>query len=200
MFSYSGIFYRMATVIYNYLTLNLIFLLCCIPIVTIPAAMAGLFAVSRKFVYKDDPSILRVFLLGFRDNFKHSLVIGTLMFIFTILLWVDYSVAHTTGNRVLLALWVFVLFFVLSFFVHAYTLMVHMDLGVKHLLYNALKMSFIKPILSLLAVALIFADLYVSRIVPILIFTVLFSISATTLYRLINIKFRALSIVMNNPR
>lgn len=194
MFSTTGLLYRFGAIIYKYLALNVLFLLFCIPIVTVPVATAGLFAVARKFVYEKDPLIFGVFIKGFRENFRQSLVVGLVTFLVAILLFVDYRAAHFTLGGLFMILWLLVVFIVMAVSLHVYPLMVHMNLTVKHIFFNSVRMVMIKPFLSIFSVIMIFAFLYVAYIVPLLFFTFFFSVSATTIYYMVNKKFEFIRI------
>lgn len=180
--------------VYRYLALNVVFLVFCIPVITIPAALAGLFSVSRKFVYSEDPSIFRTFLDGFKENFRQSLAFGLFLLIAGALLWFDYSLARTYDSGLLMCIWAIALFASISLTVHLCSLLVHMELSVKDLFSNALKISLIKPFVTVFIIVVILAFSYVSFIVPILFFTFFFSVSATITYRLINIKFAVIGV------
>ena len=54
--------------------LNLIFLLCCIPVVTIGPAITALYAVSLRSVRYGDGYVIQTFFRSFKQNFKQSFV------------------------------------------------------------------------------------------------------------------------------
>ena len=56
--------------------LNLIFLLCCIPVVTIGPAITALYAVSLRSVRYGDGYVIQTFFRSFKQNFKQSFVAG----------------------------------------------------------------------------------------------------------------------------
>ncbi|GMA61093.1 DUF624 domain-containing protein [Alicyclobacillus fastidiosus] len=194
MFSATGPLYRLGTLIYKYLTLNVLFLAFCIPVVTIPAATAGLFAVARKIVYEKEPFILREFMRGFRKNFKQSLIVGLVTLIVAVFLWMDYRATHLVLGGLLMCVWAVAMFIVLAIFVNVYPLMVHMHLTIKHILLNSVKISMIKPFLSISIVVLTLGFLFLAYIIPILFFTFFFSVLSTTIYYLVNKKFEVLEI------
>lgn len=196
MFSVTGPFYRMGTIIYKYLTLNVLFLAFCIPVVTIPAATAGLFAVARKIVYEKEPSIFSVFIQGFKQNFKQSFIVGLIFIPVSIFFVMDYRAAHVIFGGLFMVLWMIAVFVTLSVLVHVYPLMVHMDLTIKHIFLNAIKMTVIKPFLSISSVITALVFTYVSCVIPILFFTFFFSVLATAIYHMVNKKFQVLEIVV----
>ena len=65
--------------------LNLIFLLCCIPVVTIGPAITALYAVSLRSVRYGDGYVIQTFFRSFKQNFKQSFVAGMIGLLNTIL-------------------------------------------------------------------------------------------------------------------
>lgn len=89
--------------------LNLVFLLCCIPIVTIGAALTGLNYVTLKMAENEEGYIIKSFFKSFRENFKQATVIWLILLGIGLLLGADFYImqaaSKTLGNvfRVLLA-------------------------------------------------------------------------------------------------
>ena len=69
--------------------LNLIFLLCCIPVVTIGPAITALYAVSLRSVRYGDGYVIQTFFRSFKQNFKQSFVAGMIGLLFVCLLFID---------------------------------------------------------------------------------------------------------------
>ena len=55
--------------------LNVLFLVCCIPLVTIGASATALYTISMRMAEKDDRGILKPFFRAFKENFKKATVI-----------------------------------------------------------------------------------------------------------------------------
>jgi len=70
--------------------LNLLFLLFCVPIVTIGPAMAGMTYVLRQFAAENPVFLLSDFWDNFKSNFKQSFAFGLLQTVFAII--IAYSV------------------------------------------------------------------------------------------------------------
>lgn len=72
--------------------LNMLFLLCCIPIITIGPALTALYTVTLKAVRNEESYIIKSFFQAFKRNFK----IGTLSWLIVlavgIVLWADYRI------------------------------------------------------------------------------------------------------------
>lgn len=70
IFNYESKFMQTLIMVADYMILNFIFILCCIPIFTIGAAQAGLYAGVKQLLNKeDDTSCLKCFFQGFRSGF-----------------------------------------------------------------------------------------------------------------------------------
>lgn len=56
--------------------LNLLFLLCCLPVITAGASAAALYAMTLKMVRNEEPPIVRGFFRAFRENLKQGIFFG----------------------------------------------------------------------------------------------------------------------------
>ncbi len=75
IFRADGPFCRFLERIANLMILNIVFLLCCIPVVTIGPALTALYYVAMKINLKEEQSILRDFFHAFRLNFRQGLLL-----------------------------------------------------------------------------------------------------------------------------
>ena len=64
----SGIF-RFLTRLADLMILNILFIVCCIPIVTIGASVTSLYYVTLKMAVNEEGYIAKAFLKSFRQNF-----------------------------------------------------------------------------------------------------------------------------------
>ena len=71
--------------------LNLVFVLSCIPIVTIGPALTALHYVTLKMSDNRESHIIRSYFRSFRQNFRQALVIWLIMLLFAWILWFDIS-------------------------------------------------------------------------------------------------------------
>lgn len=82
-FNLDGPFYKWGTEVADIMILSLLWLVCCIPIVTIGASTTALFYVCGKKARKEDVYVFRGFFKSFKENFLQ----GTLLTIIFSLLW-----------------------------------------------------------------------------------------------------------------
>jgi len=69
--------------------LNLLWLICCLPIVTAGAATTALFYVSLKVAKNEEGNITKMFFRSFRENFKKATVIWLILLAVGLVLAVD---------------------------------------------------------------------------------------------------------------
>ena len=72
--------------------LNLLFLLCCIPIVTIGPAITAMYYVTMKMVRNEEAYIARSFFKSFKENFKQGLGIWLIALVLIILEFMDFII------------------------------------------------------------------------------------------------------------
>ena len=70
--------------------LNLLFLLCCIPVVTIGAALAAMISVTLRSVRYGDGYVVQHFFKAFRENFRRSTMVWLGAMLFGGLLVLDF--------------------------------------------------------------------------------------------------------------
>ena len=69
--------------------LNILWLICCIPIVTVGAATTALFTVTLKMVKNEEGNITSQFFRAFKENFKQSTIVWLILLALGILLALD---------------------------------------------------------------------------------------------------------------
>ena len=74
--------------------LNLLWLVCCIPIVTVGASTTALYYTSLKIVRGEDHSLARMFFKSFRENFRQSTVLWLLLLAIGLVLAGDGYIAY----------------------------------------------------------------------------------------------------------
>ncbi len=98
--------------------LNLIFLICCLPIVTIGASITSLYTVTLKMTKDEESYIIKGFFKAFKDNFKQSTIIWmTALFIgivFAVDFWIIFNISFAAANIILVLLCVFFFLFLLA--------------------------------------------------------------------------------------
>ena len=73
--------------------LNVMWVICCIPIITIGASTTALYTVMLRMVKNEEGYIFRGFLKAFKSNFKQSTLIWLILLLLGIVWTVDFRVA-----------------------------------------------------------------------------------------------------------
>lgn len=128
--------------------LNLLFLLFCLPIVTIGPAIAALFKITRYYVEEKPVFLFSDFFDAFKQNFKQGFIVGLinalLMFFCNYGMQFYISMAETNGLYWIVV--VLLCMFMLATFVafmYIYLMMVTVDLPIFALLRNSYMMIFL---------------------------------------------------------
>lgn len=144
IFNYDGPLFGFLDKVANLFILNILFMVCCIPLFTIGASVTALNYMMLKIVRGEEGYIVKDFFKAFKENFKQATAIWLIMALFGVIFGVDFYVLNhmklamspviRTVIYALLVVWTFefvYVFAVLSRFVNT----------VKQTMKNALLMS-----------------------------------------------------------
>ena len=76
---------RFLTLVCNLIYLNILFLLCSIPLFTIGASLTAMYTTMFKMLHKDDPFIGKTFFKSFKNNFKQATILWIPIAIFEVM-------------------------------------------------------------------------------------------------------------------
>lgn len=79
IFSPDGFLYRTTELIGNLILLNLLCIICCIPIVTMGPSLTAMYSVAMKLARNEEEGIFTPFFHSFRINLKQGILVGLLM-------------------------------------------------------------------------------------------------------------------------
>lgn len=131
--------------IFDLVILNLIFILSCIPVVTVGASLSGLYYVSLKMVRGEEPYIWQNFWKGFRQNFKQGTALWMMFLAACVFLGMDFYIINSQDTvlfavvRVLL--WV-ICGILVSMFLYVFPVISHFVCTLKQAVKNSLFMTF----------------------------------------------------------
>ncbi|MCI9124179.1 MAG: YesL family protein [Eubacterium sp.] len=97
-FNYESRISRFLTRIMELVLLNLVFLLTCVPIITIGASITALYAICLKMVRGEEGYVIRGYLKYFAANFRHGTVFFLAALFFYFLLYLVYTAAYVNGG------------------------------------------------------------------------------------------------------
>lgn len=99
--------------------LNLLCVLCCIPVVTAGASITAMFYVTLKMVRNEESYIVKSFFKSFKENFKQATIINLIMLVTGSMLLLDMNIARnmegTLGKVLMFLFMVFVLLYAMIF-------------------------------------------------------------------------------------
>ena len=156
--------------------LNVIWLICCIPIITIGASTTALYTVMLRMVKNEEGYIFRGFLKAFKSNFKQSTLIWLILLLLGIVWTVDFRVAGFIPGMagiILSAIFLALGFILLSVMIYIFPLTARYENGIKATFKNALILTVAKLPYTFLMVAIVVAAVFASLWSA---FTLLFSL------------------------
>jgi uncharacterized membrane protein YesL len=155
--------YRVLEVFTDLVYLNLLWLVACLPVVTIAPATAAMFGVVRGWIRGKDTPTTREFLSLFRENFGQSLAVGLTWAVFGAVLAADLLLVGQMGSFKWLLYAVFLVFALLyvSAAVYLFPVMVNYELDWKGVIKNSLLFSVARPLTTLQCLLTIAVALFV---------------------------------------
>lgn len=139
----------------DFIILNLLWIVCSIPIITIGASTTALYTVMLKLVKNEEGYIAKGFLKAFKENFKQSTIMWAIFLLLGILFVVDFVSIRLMPNIVGGILQMFFLFMgvlLIAWMVYAFALQARFVNTVKNTLKNALILVFAKLPFSILII------------------------------------------------
>ena len=144
-FSLDGPLYSFLSKMADFLILNVLFIVCSLPVFTIGASYTAMSYVTLKMVRGEDPYIWQNFWKSFRQNFKQ----GTLIWVFSILVFIflgmDFYIINSQNTTLFavirILLWC-VCLIALSVFLYVFPIISHFVCSTTQALKNAVFMTF----------------------------------------------------------
>ncbi|MFS0636799.1 DUF624 domain-containing protein [Mesobacillus foraminis] len=184
-------FYIVLELISNFFLLNLLWLIMCLPVVTIFPSTAAMFGVVREWVLKKDSSVFTSYFRCFKENFKQSFLLGILLSIVLGLLYANFTlISHLTANGKMLLISVLFLTGILATFstLFLFPVMVHYQLNWIGILKNSFLLSIIYLPFTLLVLG-IFILMIAAFLWQPVTFLLLFSVGAYFIFFICNKAF-----------
>lgn len=143
-FDLSGKFYTITTKIADVIILDLLVLICSIPIFTIGASITAGYYVAMKMSQNHESYIFSSFFKSFRQNFRQSTVIWLILLVLGILLFVDFRIVLTQDigiSRIFLYLLGCVSLLLSFVLLYVFPVLAKFYNSIKHTLRNAFLMA-----------------------------------------------------------
>ena len=105
--------------VWDIVLMNLLFILCCIPIVTIGPALTAMYTCTLKMVKGNHLGTLKTFFRAFKQNFKQSFAIWMGTLVVSFILWTNYNFLKIQGGSVAEMLFYVTLVFAVILFAYS---------------------------------------------------------------------------------
>ena len=89
---------QIMTKIFNIFWLSILWLLCCIPVITIGASTIALYYVMLKLVKDEETTVTREFFHSFKQNFLQSLPVTVIVLVVVVVLVADFHILGAAGR------------------------------------------------------------------------------------------------------
>lgn len=171
--------------------LNILYLICCIPIVTIGASTTAMYYVTMKMVKNEESYITKSFFKSFKVNFRQATTIWLIVLLAGSLLFLDYSIMsgrfgeiaalNETTQKVFMCIFIALGIFYLFITTYLFPLLAKFDNTIKNTFKNALLISIRHLPFTIVLILIPVAAMALLYFVPqtlIAIFFILFSLIA----------------------
>ena len=139
LFNHDNSFFKFVSRVTDAFILNLLWLLCSLPLVTAGAATCAAFSVSLKMVDDEEGYIAKSFFKAFRENFKQGTILWCVSLPLMYLLYLLWQVCIKVEEKSVLALvgCILVTSLFISVTLYAYPLIARYENSLKNILKNS---------------------------------------------------------------
>ena len=141
----------------DFVILNLLWLICSLPLITIGASTTALYSVMLKLVKNEEGYVVRGFFKAFKENFKQSTLMWLLFMLLWLILIVDFfslKLMPQNVGAVLQILFLVMGCLLVGMMIYAFSLQARFENTIKNTLKNALILVFAKLPYTLLLIVL----------------------------------------------
>lgn len=177
LFNLDNPFVQFLTRVGDLIIVNVLFLICCVPVVTIGASITAMHKVTQAIIFDEDNGTVKTFFRGFRENFKQATIVWVLMLIFMVSMAFNYLIikGFLAGTAAVAMQWLLVVLaaVVVVLAVYLFPLMARYQNTLRQHAMNALILAVVKLPRTVGLVALC--------LLPVLIAVISFQTFLTTL-------------------
>lgn len=170
-------FFRMLEIVTAFFQLNILWLLFCLPVITIFPATVAMYCVTRQWIIHKDYSVFRSYMKFFRENFIQSFVLGLIWLVLSGLLFLDFTLMNSLGSLqpIFYSIFLLIGFILLLTTIYIFPMMSHYRMKTIDIVKNSFFFSlrfFSTTFLSLLCIAATGLILYFWQITFLFIYCV----------------------------
>ncbi len=150
-------FFQFMNTLASFILLNILFLITCIPIITIGAAMTSLYSVTLAYAKEEQSYFIKGYFKSFKQNFKQGTQIWLLLLTVALILVFNMSFWHTLGSllgTVLFILMGLVLTVASLCYLYVFPLLARFTNGTLQTIKNAIFIAFLNLKYSILMLAI----------------------------------------------
>lgn len=144
-FNMDNKFFTFMSRVADLIILNVVFIVCCIPIVTIGASVTAMNYVTMKMARNEESYIVKSFFKSFRENFKQATIIWLILLVAGLLLGMDFRIVQQVESTGLLKVVTYGLYMVALIYAmvlsYIFPLLAKFDNTIKNTFKNAMLMS-----------------------------------------------------------
>jgi len=89
LFNMDNAFFRFMGKLFDVVALNIVFIIVCIPLVTIGPAISALYYASVKSIRRDRSYPIKEFFKAFKRDFRQSFIVGLILVLAAVIIYVD---------------------------------------------------------------------------------------------------------------
>lgn len=132
-------FFRMLEIVTAFFQLNILWLLFCLPVVTIFPATVAMYCVTRQWIIHKDYSVFRSFMKFFKENFKQSFVLGLIWLFMAGVLFLDFSLMNSLGSLqpIFYSIFLLVAFILVLTTIYIFPMMSHYSMKTTDIVKNS---------------------------------------------------------------
>ena len=132
-------FFRILEIVTAFFQLNLIWLLFCLPVVTIFPATVAMYCVTRQWIIHKDYSVFRSFMKFFKENFKQSFILGLFWLFMSGVLFIDFSLMDSLGSLqpIFYSIFILVAFIMLLTTIYVFPMLSHYRMKTMDIIKNS---------------------------------------------------------------
>lgn len=196
-------FFRILDIFSHFLLLNAMWILACVPIITIFPATAALFGVGRKWVGEGiDAGLFSLFIKELKLNFKKSFLLGIIWSVGGLIIYYDFSILSQiefTGEVIIYSLLIFMTILYVFTTIYLFYVLVNYELSLLHTIKNALLISISYIFHTLLCIGIIGFVVAITLIAPIflLIFGSIIAFILCHVFQKLSVKIERRKLALN---
>lgn len=143
LFNIDSGFYKFISRFFDLVKLNFLWLLFCLPVITIGASTTAAYGVALKMADDEESYIARSFVREFKRNFKQGTVLGLIFIVATYAIYLDYEINRISedGSIPLIVIGILSAFIYVSAMLYSFPLLARYENSVIGTIQNSMEIS-----------------------------------------------------------